>query len=40
MLNLVDGLLQEAIELLKTLADNDASKSLVELIDYVTNREN
>ncbi|MBK8749794.1 MAG: polyprenyl synthetase family protein [Saprospiraceae bacterium] len=31
---------REAIELLKTLADNDASKSLVELIDYVTNREN
>ena len=31
---------REAIDLLKTLADNDASKSLVELIDYVTNREN
>ena len=31
---------REAIDLLKTLADNDDSKSLVELIDYVTNREN
>ncbi len=31
---------KEAIDLLKTLANNDASSSLEDLIDYVTNREN